>query len=159
MSKVSEYAWKDKKMRFIKNVIKEDLVHEFSQVSIDFSENGEEMFAVFRNESGSELLLHFGDRFTLSFDKWHGDYMFTNDEYERLLWDIRDIIMGSAFAVSVLVGENLFISYLTRGELESAEDFIEDDPLECAGLRNTGAIIECAYYDRSRNKKLVLEKE
>ena len=79
MSKVSEYAWKDKKMRFIKNVIKEDLVHEFSQVSIDFSENGEEMFAVFRNESGSELLLHFGDRFTLSFDKWHGDYMFTND--------------------------------------------------------------------------------
>ena len=159
MSKALRYAWKDKNMRFIKNVIKEDLIQEFSQVSIDFSENGDEMFAVFRNESGSELLLHYGEHFTLSFDKWRGDYLFTDDDYERLLWDIRDIIEGSAFAVSVLVGENLFISYLTRGELNSAEDFIEDDPLECAGLRKTGAIIECAYYDRNRNKKLVLEKE
>ena len=146
-------------MRFLKDVIKEDLIHEFSNVKINFSENGEEMFAVFRNESGNELLLHFGDRFTLSFGKWRGDYSFTDDEYERLLWDIRDIIGGSAFAVSVMVGENLFLSYLTRGELNSVEDFIEDDPLECAGLRKTGAVIECTYYDRNKNKKLIMEKE
>ena len=117
------------------------------------------MDILFRNDRGCDLKLVFGERFTLEFEKWHGDYLLTDDEYERLLWDIRDIIHGSAFSVSVMVGKTLFISYLTRGELNSADDFINDDPIECAGLRKTGAVIECVYYDNSRNKRFVLEKE
>ena len=159
MSRALKYAWKDEKMRFIKSVIQDDLVHELAPENIEFGENGDDMTAVFRHESGSELVLRFGERFTLTFDRWRGDYLLTDDEYERLIWDIKDIVRGNAFAVSVMAGKNLFISYLTRGELNSAEDFIEDDPLECAGLRKTGAVIECVYYDNTRNKKFVLEKE
>ena len=44
-------------------------------------------------------------------------------------------------------------------EMKSAEDFINDDPVEHSGLYRTGAVIECVYYDSSLCKRFVLEKE
>ena len=147
-------------MRFINSVIREDIAREFPGLNIEFSENDGALDAVFRNDAGCDLFLHFGDnRLTLCFDKWKSDYLLTDDEYERLLWDIRDIVHKNAYAVSVMVGNNLYLSYLTRVEIGNIDDFMDDDPIENAGLRRTGAVISCVCFDDSRTKRFVLEKE
>ena len=146
-------------MRFQHSIIKDDIVNEFWDCIFVFKEYPGSMDIIFKNEYGKDITVHLAENMTVYFDRWHEVYSLCDDEYERLLWDVRDIVRNNAYAVSVTVGDHLYISCLMRGEMNSAEDFINDDPAEHSGLYRTGAVIECVYYDNSRYKKFIIEKE
>lgn len=146
-------------MRFQHSIIKDDIVNEFWDCIFLFKENSGVMDIIFKNERGKDITLRLTNKMTLYFDRWHEDYSFDNDEYERMLWDIRDIVTSKACAVSVTVGDHVYISYLTRIAPDNAEEFMNEDPAEYAGFKRTGAVVECTYYDRVKNKSFNIEKD
>ena len=145
-------------MLFGFDVLKKDIMQQFPgyQVTADITDDALDI--AFGNDCGKPLLLHITDVMTLSFDCWRQNYSLTDDEYERLLWDMREVLECLAYVVSVRINGHLYITYLARMEMRSADDFINDDPFERSGLYKTGAVIDCVYRDERRNKQFVIEK-
>ncbi|MBP3857057.1 MAG: hypothetical protein IK990_15745 [Ruminiclostridium sp.] len=145
-------------MLFRKDMLIKDIKQQFSRYDTEVRDENDVTEIRFGGGSDTILTLYIVDEFTLSFDNWNGKYTFTDDEYERLLWDIGDILANRAFSLSVYVGEHLYINYLGRQELANADDFVEEDPRERYGLYKTGAQIKCVYFDPGRNRNYTIEK-
>ena len=146
-------------MLFENVILKKDILREFSgyEIKVDESDNGLDI--EFTGKGVCALYLRVREDMTLEFDRWHDNYCKTDNEYERLLWDIRDILENKAYAVSVMTGEHLFISFLTRAKMNSAEAFIDEDPGGYASLKKTGGVIKCAFRNESMNKEYIIEKD
>lgn len=146
-------------MLFENVILKKDIFREFSGYEMNANESDDGLDIEFTGDGVSALYLRVRENMTVEFDRWHDNYRKTDDEYERMLWDIRDILENKAYAVSVMTGEHLFISFLTRAKMNSAEAFIDDDPGGYASLKKTGGVIKCVFRDENLNKEYIIEKE
>lgn len=144
-------------MRFDHMNIKDGLEREFPECIFVIKEHQDIVDIILKNEEGDDLTLNLSNSMTLNFNRWHEEYAFRDEEYERLLWDIKDIINNTAYAMSVYVGDHLYIARLMRVPIETADDLISDAP-EFSGLYKTGAVIESVYCNNKRSKKIIIEK-
>ncbi len=145
-------------MLFRNDLLIKDIKQQFKDHTIMVEESEDKVTLTFSENNRNRFVVCITDEITLSFGRWCGHYAFTDDEYERFLWDVKDILNNRAFALSAFVGDHMYINYLARQGYKSADEFMDDDPRERVGLHRTGAVIECVYYDDSKNRTFEIKK-